>query len=333
MATRALLCVVCTLGLAGVPPGGQGPVDGTREYPARDASVARAVEQRIDLDRAERRLAADPTDPDALRVLLSTQRVDESLRGLDVLPSQDAARQAAVLRLVADRYYTIRDGQARGYVDRVRAIAQAVRSHLAALPRDEAAKVALALAPIESQLAGARDWRAALEGIAHDYPGTETAALIEVDRLDDLTRPLSERLAALDRYGHDHPGSTAAAKAFYDEGFELDFNAVGTAVEARGADPTPRFLRVLDIVRELESGRYPASEWVEKAPSLVTGFFVSTKPPPAFAAGDVERMLDAYVQTRVDARRRCAAQYRRWLAVFNRIASKRGSPWSLLNQA
>jgi hypothetical protein len=49
-------------------------------------------------------------------------------------------------------------------------------------------------------------------------------------------------------------------------------NTIGT-VEPRGADPAPRLLRVVAIVTELESGRYPPSEWVEKAPALVSGFF------------------------------------------------------------
>jgi hypothetical protein len=37
----------------------------------------------------------------------------------------------------------------------------------------------------------------------------------------------------------------------------------------RQPDPTDRFLRVLAIVDELESGRYPKGEWNDKAPSLV----------------------------------------------------------------
>ena len=35
------------------------------------------------------------------------------------------------------------------------------------------------------------------------------------------------------------------------------------------------------LVRELQSGRYPSSEWVDKAPSLIADFFISdTKMAP-----------------------------------------------------
>jgi tetratricopeptide (TPR) repeat protein len=75
------------------------------------------------------------------------------------------------------------------------------------------------------------------------------------------------------------------------KGFQLGFNAIGT-IEPRGADPTDRFMRVVAIARELESGRYPQCEWVERAPSLVIQFFVPTNAP--ISADNVDRMLAAY---------------------------------------
>jgi tetratricopeptide (TPR) repeat protein len=48
------------------------------------------------------------------------------------------------------------------------------------------------------------------------------------------------------------------------------------------------------FARELESGRYPPCEWVARAPTLVTGFFVSDSPAPSYAPGNVQRSLDVY---------------------------------------
>jgi hypothetical protein len=97
---------------------------------------------------------------------------------------------------------------------------------------------------------------------------------------------------ALDDFIDAHPGTSAAAKALYTKGFHWHtINTLGT-LEARDADPINRFMRVVAIVRELESGTSPPSEWVEKAPSLITGFFM---PPNArIAPESVERFIEAY---------------------------------------
>ena len=102
--------------------------------------------------------------------------------------------------------------------------------------------------------------------------------------------PIRERLEALDRFVRDHPGTIAAAKALHQKGFQLGSGNV-SEIEARGADPTARFFQVLQIVKELESGRYPPCEWVERAPTLASMFFASN---PTYAPGNIDRHLDAY---------------------------------------
>ena len=88
----------------------------------------------------------------------------------------------------------------------------------------------------------------------------------------------------------DHLGTIAAAKALHQKGFQLDANAYPD-LEARGADPTPRFFQVLDIVKELESGRYPPCEWVDTAPMLVSMFSTYN---PTYEAGNISREIGAY---------------------------------------
>src|SRR6185436_14668610 len=64
----------------------------------------------------------------------------------------------------------------------------------------------------------------------------------------------------------------------------------------RGSDPTERLMRVIGIVKELESGKYPDGPWVRDAPQLVSGFFVSREPPPVIPPENIERMLSAYTE-------------------------------------
>ena len=142
-----------------------------------------------------------------------------------------------------------------------------------AVPREEAARAERVFLTIEAQFSRDRNaWAAGLARFVEQYHGTETALLAEVDLIGN--RGVSQQmLDALDSFAEAHPGTKAAAKAVYQKGFQWHtINTLGT-VEPRGADPTARFMRVLDIVKELESGRYPSSEWTEKAPALISQFF------------------------------------------------------------
>src|SRR5215203_1698728 len=103
-----------------------------------------------------------------------------------------------------------------------------------------------------------------------------------------------KQISDLDQFAKDHPRTSAAAKALFQEGFQLHVNIAMTGVEPRGSDPTERLLRVAAIVKELESGKFPRSEWVEKAPELLVGFFVSDTPPPRYSPGNVDRAIETY---------------------------------------
>ena len=52
-------------------------------------------------------------------------------------------------------------------------------------------------------------------------------------------------------------------------------------------------MRVLDVISQLESGRYPPCEWVSKAPGLAIGFFTYQ---PKYAPDSITRLVAAYVQ-------------------------------------
>jgi hypothetical protein len=103
-----------------------------------------------------------------------------------------------------------------------------------------------------------------------------------------------KQISDLDQFAKDHPRTSAAAKALFQEGFQLSVNVSITGVEPRGSDPTERLLRVAAIVKELESGTFPRSEWVEKVPELLVGFFVSDTPPPRYSQGNIDRAIETY---------------------------------------
>ncbi|MBI2946818.1 MAG: hypothetical protein HYY23_04170 [Verrucomicrobia bacterium] len=51
-------------------------------------------------------------------------------------------------------------------------------------------------------------------------------------------------------------------------GFDLCYNGYQLGFESRRGDPIERFLRLMQIIRELESGAYPACEWIDLQLSL-----------------------------------------------------------------
>ena len=125
--------------------------------------------------------------------------------------------------------------------------------------------------------------------------------------------PIREQLDALDRFVREHPGTRAGAKALHNKGSQLASGDVYPDIEARGADPTARFFRVLEIVQELESGRLRHVSGWNRAPSLVTQFFARD---PTYAEGSVDRLLAAYkafVKTHFEVRDEYPAQQRRRL--------------------
>ena len=137
--------------------------------------------------------------------------------------------------------------------------------------------------------------------IARSTPGLRSAIprhkggrVAEVDLIQ--TTNLLQRIAEYDAFWKAHPASEAGAKALYLKGFELQSNVAIMGVERRGSDPTDRFLQVVAIADELESGRYPECEWVRKAPGLISGFFVSDSPPPAYSTENVVRTLAEYAR-------------------------------------
>ncbi|HEX5215813.1 MAG TPA: hypothetical protein VFV98_10145 [Vicinamibacterales bacterium] len=269
-----------------------------REYPTYDRQTAGLVQRLQDSERLERLYAEGPADPETIQLLLERERIDDALVALRTAITGPVAPLIRVLGSVAARFYVFQRDDARGYVAELAKILESVRARLPQLPREDAARVARELMALDNQLAhgGSAGWGPRLRAFINDYAGTDAALLAQVDLIGDRPGDIPREIAELEQFWRDHPNSIVGAKALYMAGFQWHVNIAITGVERRGSDPTPRFLKVLDIYRELQSGKYPPCEWVDKAPELVIGFFVSSEPAPAFEPGNLEKMIDGYRQ-------------------------------------
>jgi tetratricopeptide (TPR) repeat protein len=121
------------------------------------------------------------------------------------------------------------------------------------------------------------------------YRGTEAAALTEFEML--TRRGGMARLDALEAFIRAHPGGLLGARALFAKGLYFSTTVGASGVEPRHANPTDRFMKAVEIVKELQSGRYPASEWVDRAPTLVTSFVWSN---PTLSEPNLELVLDVF---------------------------------------
>ncbi len=248
--------------------------------------------------KAARRTAQEPAAAvTTFRRLAGVDRNDDALMILKrMLEPADTAQTIAALHALTETMIHFQQDQTRSYPETIRQLIVPVRARIATLPREDAARLARELISIDASLDRSRgtNWSERLAQFVRDYEGTEAALLTQVDLLSSDPRQMLKQIDELDQFARNHPGTTAGAKALYLEGFQLHVNVAITGVEPRGSDPTERLLRVAAIVKELESGKFPRNEWVQKAPQLMVGFFVSNTPPPTYSPENLDRSIEAY---------------------------------------
>jgi tetratricopeptide (TPR) repeat protein len=274
------------------------------EFPPNDPLFALASQSRF-AQLASEAGRREPAAPDTVRLLARAEDFDQMLevmrRIVDVAPQRmaDAFVSAgdALVRFRGDDEQTVRRR------DTLRQLLIDARKRLPELSREEAARAERLF--INADHALSRDpnnWVDALQQFADRYAGTQAALLTRVEILSH-GNATEARFQGLEEFAREHAGTTAAARALYEIGFDLHtINTLGK-IEPRGSDPIRRFERVMAIARELESGRYPKSEWVDKAPSLVFQFFIPRD--ATFAPGSVDRMiamLTDYANSHLDLR-------------------------------
>lgn len=268
------------------------------DFPSYDQTLVWYLRRGADAKEGKRLLAQDSASVDTFRRLVAAERHDDALVELKrILEAPDAAQTIAALHALSETIYVFQHDQTRSYSETIRQTIASARPRIAQLPREDAARLAREILFINQWLEGpqAREkWPERLTQFVRDYDGTEAALLAQVDLLMLDPQQLLKQIDSLDQFAKDHPRTNVAAKALFHEGFQLHVNVPITGVEPRGSDPTERLLRVAAIVKELESGKFPRSEWVEKAPELLIGFFVSDTPTPRYSPGNLDRAIETY---------------------------------------
>jgi tetratricopeptide (TPR) repeat protein len=264
------------------------------EFPEEESSIRFMEEKGLTVKLAARALHEAPSDPKTMELLARAGRVQEALRVLEEIVASHPDRIAAALRVATgNRFYLEKGGSDR--TDTLLRLSTRIRSQLNELPREMAADIARELITFDVSLSPFSDRDAVRtrlqQAFTREYAGTEAALMAEVFLISDR-RASHDQLAQLGSFVRAHDGTIAAAAALFQKGFQLHVNIAITGVEPRGSDPTERFMSVLDVVKELESGKYPKCEWVDRAPQLVWGFYVSRD--AKFAPENVDRMLGAY---------------------------------------
>ncbi len=268
------------------------------DFPSYDQTLVWYLRRGADAKEGKRLLAQHSASVDTFKRLVAAERRDDALVELKrILEAPDGAQTIAALHALSETIYTFQQDQTRSYTETIRQTIAPAHARIAQLPREDAARLARELLLIDQWLErpqARQNWPELLTQFVRDYDGTEAALLTQVDLLMSDPRQMLKEIADLDQFAKDHPRTNAAAKALFQEGFQLHVNVPLIGVEPRGSDPTERLLRVAAIVKELESGKFPQSEWVEKAPELLIGFFVSDTPPPRYSTGNVDRTIETY---------------------------------------
>jgi tetratricopeptide (TPR) repeat protein len=259
------------------------------DFPMADELVRSSQLMGLRATAAELALANAPDRAATFELLLASGRPADALTVLERIVAERPDEMRAAFTAIGSVGWLLTSDAAHGYADRLQAIVTAARQQLADFPPEEAAGIARVLVDVDSSLApGAQVWRQRLAAFVVEYPGTQTALLAAVDLFGEP--PGQDMLAAVDAFVREHPHTEAAAKALHTKGLHLAVNAFSFG-ERPGHDPTDRFFRVLDVFRELRSGRYPPSPWVDQASSLLTRFSAYK---PSYAPGNLERILAAY---------------------------------------
>ena len=169
------------------------------------------------------------------------------------------------------------------------------RGALGRLTAPDAARLELALALADRSTIGPGPNVAranALRAFIAKHPGTDVALEAEVELMTSTTAR-GALIQPLEEFARRHPGTTAAAMALYEKAAEITRSPITRDLNRAKQGPTDPFLEVFAIVRDLRSGRYPASEWVARAPWLA----IEMSPRNVtLAAGDVDHLLAGYVE-------------------------------------
>ncbi len=262
----------------------QGPPENaplpTSDFPPSDSNALALQRRGLEHKLMLRQLELAPDSPETVALLFQHERFDDALRIAQRIVETRPERMVQTLKIVV-RHWSLQNPEAQGII-------AAARTRLASLPREDAARVARLLLYSNSPRDPAGDKLARLTKLIQEYEGTQEAQLAKISVIA-LNPDIVKQVEELDAFARRHPGTVEAASALHYKGSLLRSDLR----EPAGGDPTERFMRVLDVVNELESGRYPPCEAVETAPSLVFEFFAHD---PKYSPENLDRMIEAHTR-------------------------------------
>ena len=206
------------------------------DFPSFDQTLVWYLRRGADAKEAKRLRAQGSASVDTFRRLVAAERRDDALVELKrILEAPNAAQTIAALRALSETIYIFQQDQTRSYTEPIRQTIASARARIAQLPREDAARAAREMLSIDQWLEGqaGQKWPERLTQFVRDYEGTEAALLTQVDLLMSNPRQMLKQIADLDQFAKDHPRTNAAAKALFQEGYQLGVNVPITGVEPR----------------------------------------------------------------------------------------------------
>ena len=210
------------------------------DFPSYDQTLVWYLRQGADVKEGKRLLAQNSASVDTFRRLVAAERRDDALVILKrILEAPYSAQTIAALHALSETIFTFQHDQTRSYTETIRQTIAPARARIAQLPREDAARLAREMLSIDQWLEGrqaSQKWPERLTQFVRDYDGTEAALLTQVDLLMSDPRQMLKQISDLDQFAKDHPRTNAAAKALFQEGFQLHVNVPITGIEPRGSD-------------------------------------------------------------------------------------------------
>lgn len=284
----------------------QAALPGTDDFPSLDANARSLVQRGLLAKTIDQAAQEAPHDRATIELLLGQLISRDALEHADVV--LDALRRFAAgdpdeveyaAQIVARHDRDILRGESPERRADFERIVAAIRARVHDLPREQAARTARQLIWVENRLAGrsSSGARPMVRAFVKEYAGTQEALLAQIEIIR-YTRDVDEEITQLDAFARAHAGTAGGAAALYAKAGAISQDRRGRRADPPQTDPTERFMRVLGIVEELESGRWPPSQHVRTAARLVIDFFVSDR--DEFEPGNLERMLETYLDFTID---------------------------------
>ena len=157
------------------------------DFPSYDQTLVWYLRRGADAKEVKRRLAQHSASVDTFRRLIVAERRDDALVELKrILEAPDGAQTIAALRALNEAIHIFQIDQTLSYNETIRQTIASARARIAQLPREDAARLAREMLPIDQWWEGqqaSQKWPERLKQFVRDYDGTEAALLTQVDLL------------------------------------------------------------------------------------------------------------------------------------------------------